>query len=45
MTEDNVTNESKAQAIKAPPALRDRYEAIDVVEEGNYNLKAPRQLR
>ena len=45
MTEDNVTNESKAQAIKAPPALKDRYEAIDVVEEDNYSLKALRQLR
>ena len=45
MTEDNVTKGSKAQAIKAPPALKDRYEPIDVVEESRYNLKAQSQLR
>jgi hypothetical protein len=43
MTEDNVTKTSKAQAIKVPSAFNNRYEAIDVVEEGNY--KAQSQLR
>lgn len=43
MTEDSVTKASKTQTIKAPPAFNDRYEAIDVVEEGNY--KAQSQLR
>ena len=45
MNEDNITKESKAQAIKAPPALKDRYEPIDVVEESKYNLKMQSQLR
>lgn len=36
MAEDNVTNASKVETIKAPPAFNDRYEAIDVgeLEEG-----------
>ena len=42
MTEDNVTKASKAKTIKAPPTFHDGYEAIDVVEEGNY--KAQSQL-
>lgn len=43
MTKDNVTKASKAQTIKAPSALYDRSEVIDIVEEGNY--KAQTQLR
>jgi hypothetical protein len=43
MTEDNVTKASKAQTIKALSAFNDRYEAIDVVEEGNYKTQS--QLR
>ena len=35
MTEDNITK-AKTKTIKAPPAFHDGYEAIDVVEEGNY---------
>lgn len=41
MTEDNVTKTSKAQTIKAPSAFNNRYEAIDVVEEGNYKAQKP----
>ena len=44
MTENNVTKDSKAQTIKAPPPeFNNRYEAIDVVEEGN--CKAQSQLK